>query len=256
LSAEAMRTEFVCIPRPITERFGHTATLLPSGEVLVAAGYAGGGRIKNAELYDPATGNWSNTGSLFIERNHHTATLLPSGEVLVAGGPNLGILSSAELYDPATVSQVTHVGTTCAHLSSETAQHLNSVLYTLSRGFISRVTPGNFLYWVPVTAPAGDNIVTITQAIPSGNYSTFFAADGDGSNVFDSNCGSLEKVITQDGNAVTVTFTAPSTGTYFIAVKFTSRNFNRQPAPSPPAVRYEFTTTGVPHSTSGLSLDD
>ena len=35
-------------------------------------------------------------------RNFHTATLLPDGQLLVAGGYNGNVLSSAELYDPAT----------------------------------------------------------------------------------------------------------------------------------------------------------
>ena len=83
----------------------HTATLLPSGKVLVSGGYGSGSFLSSAELYDPATGTWSSTGSLATARSCHTATLLPSGKVLVAGGyGNIGALSSAELYDPATGS--------------------------------------------------------------------------------------------------------------------------------------------------------
>ena len=87
-----------------TPRYGyHTATLLPNGEVLVAAGYDAIGHISaNAELYDPATGTWTATGSLVTARQDHTATLLANGKVLVAGGTNNGVLASAELYDPAT----------------------------------------------------------------------------------------------------------------------------------------------------------
>jgi WD40 repeat protein len=72
-----------------TARMGNTATLLPDGKVLVT----GGGTaefhttlISSAELYDPRTGTWSPTASMFIPRNEHTATLLPNGKVLVAGG--------------------------------------------------------------------------------------------------------------------------------------------------------------------------
>src|SRR6266516_4856196 len=87
-----------------TARYAHTATLLPSGKVLVAGGF-NGSYLSSAELYDPATGSWSSTGNLTTARHGHTATLLPSGKVLVAGGDNSsGFLSSAELYDPATGS--------------------------------------------------------------------------------------------------------------------------------------------------------
>ena len=86
-----------------TTRYSHTATLLPSGQVLVAGGYAGRS-LSSAELYDPTSGTWTATGSMGIGRYDHTATLLPSGKVLVTGGTNgaYAIWRSAELYDPAT----------------------------------------------------------------------------------------------------------------------------------------------------------
>jgi uncharacterized protein YjdB len=90
-------------------RAWHTATLLPNGMVLVAGGYnyqppAGTINIASSEIYDPAAGTWSSTGSLAGARYNHTATLLPNGKVLVAGGLfyNGGqtVLASSELYDP------------------------------------------------------------------------------------------------------------------------------------------------------------
>ena len=63
-----------------------TATLLPNGKVLVAGGCSDDGTLASAELYDPASGTWTATGSLATARNLHTATLLPNGKVLVAGG--------------------------------------------------------------------------------------------------------------------------------------------------------------------------
>jgi N-acetylneuraminic acid mutarotase len=83
---------------------GHTATLLTNGKVLVAGGHNILGALSSAELYDPATGTWTSTGSMAVGRWYHTATTLTNGKVLVAGGIDNtdGITSSAELYDPAT----------------------------------------------------------------------------------------------------------------------------------------------------------
>lgn len=91
-------------------RADHWATLLQDGRVLVEGGFYaytdGSSYRSSAELYDPATGTWTLTGSMSVARIWHTATLLPNGQVLVAGGvtPNSISLfdSSAELYDPAT----------------------------------------------------------------------------------------------------------------------------------------------------------
>ena len=57
--------------------------------------------LASAELYDPASGTWTATGSLANKRYVHTATLLPDGKVLAAGGYNSErsvALASAELY--------------------------------------------------------------------------------------------------------------------------------------------------------------
>lgn len=83
-------------------RAAHSATLLNNGKVLIAGGYrdvAGAAPFPSAELYDPATGTTTATGSMLDGRRYHTATLLADGRVLIAGG-SYG--TRAELYDPAT----------------------------------------------------------------------------------------------------------------------------------------------------------
>ncbi len=85
-----------------TPRENQTATLLQNGQVLVMGGGNSTGGLSSAELYNPATGTWTPTGSMSIARTDHTATLLHNGQVLVAGSAGCCGGSSAELYNPAT----------------------------------------------------------------------------------------------------------------------------------------------------------
>lgn len=83
-------------------RYAPTATLLPSGKVLVAGGYNGTSCITSMQLFDPATNAWTPAPSLSTGRDFATATLLNTGSVLIAGGYSTyyGSLSSVQLYNP------------------------------------------------------------------------------------------------------------------------------------------------------------
>jgi hypothetical protein len=84
-----------------TARAAHTATTLPSGQVLVTGGMAdGGGSAASVELFDPARNTVQELGSLAERRAGHTATLLGDGRVLVAGGYNGEYLGSVEVFEP------------------------------------------------------------------------------------------------------------------------------------------------------------
>jgi large repetitive protein len=91
-----------------TARAEHTATLLPSGKVLIAGGDGAGLQpLASAELYDPSTGTFAPTGSMTTVRTWgHTATLLANGKVLIAAGSDrrdtYEPIAKAELYDPST----------------------------------------------------------------------------------------------------------------------------------------------------------
>jgi RHS repeat-associated protein len=92
-----------------TTRQGHTATLLVTGNILVAGGTSNGSTaLASAELYNRTTGTWAATGSMTGARTLHSATQLntnsnstTNGKVLVAGGLN-GSTSqnTAQLYSP------------------------------------------------------------------------------------------------------------------------------------------------------------
>ena len=113
-----------------TARQFHTATLLSDGRVLIAGGYSTNGLaasgdvvlaayhptassthpllamtdsqgvLASAEIYDPATGQFTPTGSMSVARDNHTASLLADGRVLMVGGGSG--MTSAEIYDPKT----------------------------------------------------------------------------------------------------------------------------------------------------------
>ena len=88
--------------RPMADsRAGHTATLLPTGQVLVVGGYGSG--ASSAELYDPVLDVWWSARQVGQGRVGHTATLLPNGKVLVVGGSDqsgVANLTSVMLYNP------------------------------------------------------------------------------------------------------------------------------------------------------------
>jgi uncharacterized repeat protein (TIGR01451 family) len=88
-----------------TARAFPAGALLPDGTVLVAGGQTGGNTpLKESEIYDPVSGNWSSTtNTLQTPRYFYTLTLLPNGKALAAGGSTTsGTTNAAELYDPTT----------------------------------------------------------------------------------------------------------------------------------------------------------
>jgi hypothetical protein len=87
-------TGAMTVPRAL-----HTATLLADGRVLVIGGVDSlkaeptAAALRTSEVFDPATGRFTRSGSLTSDMTAHTATLLNSGQVLVAS-------DRAYLYNP------------------------------------------------------------------------------------------------------------------------------------------------------------
>lgn len=95
--------------RMLNERASHSAILLDDGRVLVVAGRGKGGPrgprlFPFTEIYDPATGQWEDSGELDEEREFFTLVTLNDGRILAAGGTNIQLdaTKTAEVRDPET----------------------------------------------------------------------------------------------------------------------------------------------------------
>ena len=85
------------VARPLTEaRFGHAATLLPDGRVLVVGGRNrdSSRELQTAERYDPRADRWAATAPVAGSVGGPVATPLPDGTVLLTG------TDQPQRYDP------------------------------------------------------------------------------------------------------------------------------------------------------------
>lgn len=173
-----------------TGRYGHTATLLPDGKVLITGGTNVGGNsapsFDIAEIYDPATGTYSptrdalgNVTNMTVARAAHTATLLPNGKVLIAGGQNMPnfpfyAIASSELYDPGTGRFTPTTGSLATARTSATATLLGNgkVLITSGLNYFGTIDSAE-LY-----DPAMDAFTTVGGV--SGRYGHAAVRLGDG----------------------------------------------------------------------------
>jgi len=103
------RMRFVDIWDPSTGEFsevsmmneshwGHTATALQDGRVLVVGGYINNVARGATEVYDPTTDSWELVGH-GGSRFWHSQTTLQNGDVLLVGGArNVGAVMNAEIF--------------------------------------------------------------------------------------------------------------------------------------------------------------
>jgi hypothetical protein len=100
-------------PAMTTARALHSAVRLDDGRTLLIGGADQNGTVLGScEIYDPATGSFSATGSMSTPRILFGAARLADGRVMVAGGTSTltpdvtaaitATLGSAEIYDPST----------------------------------------------------------------------------------------------------------------------------------------------------------
>jgi hypothetical protein len=93
---------FVPIAEMLERRYGHAASLLADGRVLITGGSTGRewkDTTSSAEIYDPHRETFAETGKMSLPRFHHQAATLElaDGQLLVAGSG-----ARLEIYNPAT----------------------------------------------------------------------------------------------------------------------------------------------------------
>ena len=176
--------------------YGHTATLLPSGDVLVAGGWslndADGSSVvsDSSELFHPGSGTWTSVGNMGAQRSYHTATLMQDGRVLVAGGSSNGqnSLDSAEIYDPAR-GQWNHTDGLLTGVSMHTATLLSNGKVLVAGGVHSVSAWWLFVHlFDPVTASWTYTIDLVRATVehrhsrrPTEIVRFFLSTGGDGS---------------------------------------------------------------------------
>ena len=160
---------------------------------------------------------------------------------------------SIPITPPTVVGQITPTQTTCTQFNAGTAGTLSELNYSIKGGKVSAVNPGVFFYWIKVTAVAGSNTFTVTQA--QDDAFPHFFDQASGTAVYNSGCSKVgTQNITTSGGVTTVTFTAPTAGTYIIGIKYDSKSIQGFAAPAGD-VHYTFATVGVPGSSQGLTLN-
>ncbi len=202
-----------------TDRHLHTANLLTTGpnagQVLIAGGDSDSGQsgaaIATAERYDPASGTFSCVGtpvsgqcptSMVSSRVFDAATTLEDGTILFTGGAdrNDNVLSSAEIYNPATDSFSATKGSLSggffdhqAVLINTGASGADNGMVLVAGGFDSAGNPQNAaMLYNPATGTftATANSMTTTRAfftatfldpaVVSAHGGEIFIAGGDG----------------------------------------------------------------------------
>jgi hypothetical protein len=183
-------------------RVYHTLTMLADGRVLAVGGEATSDQtqvttgVLPAEIWDPATGQWSVAASMSAARNYHsTAVLMPDGTVLVAGGGHEDSGSgpgqfSAQVYSPSYLFEGPRPAITSAPATSTYGANMSIVTPDASSiSAVNLVSLGADTHqadmdqhFVPLSFTAGSGSLTVqapsSPALAPPGYYMLFIVNG------------------------------------------------------------------------------
>ncbi len=214
-----------------TLRRENTVTLLPNGKVLILGGLnsntvSAALALNTAELFDPATGVFTATGSMTAPRDLATATVLPNGKVLVVGGYDAtsATLTSAELYDPAT-----GVFTATGSMSVPRQEHTATLLpngRVLIAGGVKWAFPTTFYASAEIYDPATGQF-TLTGTMNSAHVDHTATLLSNGKVLVASGEGSTNPDASNQQITLSAELYDPSTGTFTPTGSMTIGRFNQ-----------------------------
>jgi hypothetical protein len=244
-------------PNMANGHWNATASLLPSGQVLVAggvifysAGPSGGyimSSVPSADLYNPATGTWSSAANMTTGRSSAAAVVLGNGTVLETGGygpigsNNGQVQSSAEIYNP-TANTWTATGSMVVARAFHTATLLpnGTVLATGGQGPLGVVASAE-IYNPSASSPSAPTVSGITPAggpQTGGTVVTISGANLTGGSVSfgataatSVSCAASSCTATSPAGTGTVNVTVTTTGG--TSVTSTADQYTYQAAPPP-----------------------
>lgn len=130
--------DFVGTGAMASARYGHTATRLTNGGVLITGGRNPAGILAGAEMYSASNQTFTSAATMSTTRWLHTATLLNDGTVLIAGGSSQTsetALNTAEIYDPVAGTYTTLYSTLNTARVGHTATLLSNGQVLIVGGF-------------------------------------------------------------------------------------------------------------------------
>jgi len=245
-----------------TGRGNHGTALLSNGQLLVEGGLSGPGNslatTATAELYNPATGAFTTTGSMSQPRGQYYDEILADGTVFVTGGAPLPGGANSDIYDPVTQVFTATPNYTAVQTGLRPALLPDGTVLLASGVDSTPVTVPNSEIYYPLPVANGITVTspsTLPTAVQNAPYSTVLLQKG-GVGIVTWHGLGIPTGLTLNSNGV-LTGTPTTTGTFDVTFTVTDTSTPPQTLTTTltlnivPALT--ITTASLPNGTEGVA---